>query len=141
MTRNQGSVITISKFLFLCAVLLACFMLNATWWIIFPSFVISVFFALVTGETIESWINMGTVAMKLADEAARSEELKDDSQVQVAEGFARYLPPRQMFACAIAQRGEPIVMYRGMKMWSTKPLDQPKYTRSGLLCWKYRPLM
>jgi hypothetical protein len=115
------------------------FVLKLQWWAAIPLFAGMYAFACAVTSLMESWRKAGICALRLADEAAFSDDLEEGRVVQVVEGFSRYFPPRHIYACAIATPGQPVVMYRGFKIWSIKPLVNPESTRSGVLCWKYRP--
>ncbi len=89
------------------------------------------------------WFRLGVDAIRLADEAAdilAANNDKKESSVQRVEITTRRLPPRQMYACAVARQGEPIIMYRGWRVFHSISIDRPEHTRTtGLTCRKYRP--
>ena len=140
MTTPQDFIVLIVRMVFTWAVLVVCVVFSVPWYIELLSVGSTFLIGYVGGSTYASWVSMGRLAMSLADQAAQS-DIDEGSAVQIAEGVARFLPPRQMFACAIAQPGHSIIMYRGIKMWSIKPLTRPEDSKTGMLCWKYRSLV
>lgn len=93
------------------------------------------------GSTLTGWFSMGRLAVQLSDEAAAdlNDTDEDSSEVQIAQTMTRALPPRQLYACAIARKGKPVVMYRGWKLFTVRPLDKPADTRTaGFSCRAYK---
>ncbi len=90
------------------------------------------------------WSHLGRVAMQLADDAAAavagaSGGVRGTPVVQVAEVVKRRLPPRQMYACAVAGDGMPVVMYRGWRVIRCPSFTDPRQTSTKKLsCWVYR---
>jgi len=137
MTRRKTALAITMRFIFAWVVIIVCTLLKVNFWLTLALEGVAFLPGYILGETYESWVSLGPLAMTLADEAAA--ELENHLETQIAEGGWRRLPPRQMFACAIARPEKPIVMYRGFKVWSTKPLSDPQDTRTGMFCWRYRP--
>lgn len=139
MERWQGIILGLSY------IASAYLLVSVTEWlklksvIVVPLFLGMIAFWFLLTEAVRGWQRMGSLAINLADQVAFSEEISHGHEVQIATGVTRIFPPRQLFACAIGKPGYPIIMYRGMKLFITKPLDKPKDTRTGWLCWRYRP--
>lgn len=94
-----------------------------------------VFISLWARTTLKAWFRMADLALHLADEAVTELDDCESGEVQIAQVVGRLMPPRQMYACVIAHRGEPVKLLRGWKMISGKPLTKPGDTRTeGFSC-------
>jgi hypothetical protein len=104
----------------------------------FPVVVVVYLSGLWAGSVMKVWFHLGRIAYGLADEAATGLSQNAALEVQNTHVMRRRLPPRQMYASAIAREGEPIVMYRGWRLFSVKPLSRPENSRTpGLTCWRH----
>jgi hypothetical protein len=105
----------------------------------FPLACVAFFGGLWAGSLLEIWFNLGHIAYGLADESAAELSRNAATEVQTTQVMRRRLPPRQMYASAVARRSEPVVMYRGWRLFSARPLSQPENSRTpGLTCWRHR---
>jgi hypothetical protein len=137
--RNRELLYILGRIFLMWSMIPVARALKLHWFEAIPLFFGDYLFGFAVTSLMESWRKAGIYALQLADEAAFSDDLKDGRVVQVVQGFSRRLPPRHVYACAVATPGQPIEMYRGVKIWSIKPLLDSESSRSGMLCWKYRP--
>ena len=88
------------------------------------------------------WFWLGKCALSLSDDAAvnLSDADAGSQEIQVTTVISRKYPPRQMYASAIAHRGDPITMYRGWRILKFMSSDRPESFRTtGWSCWRFRP--
>lgn len=85
--------------------------------------------------TLKAWYVMADLALHLSDEAISELDDSESEEIQIAQTVMRLMPPRQMYACAIARRGHPVRLLRGWKAFSGKALLKPEDTRTeGFSC-------
>jgi hypothetical protein len=96
---------------------------------------IGIIIALWARSTLRAWYMMADLAVHLSDEAVSELDDSESEEIQIAQTMVRMTPPRQMYACAIARRGEPVRLLRGWKTFSGEPLVKPEDTRTkGFSC-------
>jgi hypothetical protein len=142
LTRRQGVILCVIPTLFLWMSIAACFIASggdpSTLGVLISE-ATGLFVGIWVWSTVKAWFKLAPLVMQLADEAASELDSGESPEVQIAQTMVRLLPPRQMYACAIAHRGRPIKMLRGWKMLTSRPLTKPEDTRSaGFSCRVYR---